>query len=455
MVKANFNLNDIIKVLEPENSHIVDPHLTNIKFGTDSRKLNKDQWFIALSGSSFDGHEFIPHVIEQGCTGIIIDNPQYFKDNTINCLLVKNTLDAYHRLARHWLNQVRPVVIAITGSSGKTTTKEICSQLLVNISADTHKSANNENNEYGVPKTIFNMDSNCKYLVVELAMRGLKQIEYLAKTVTPQYGIITNAGIAHIELLGSKENIIKAKCELLEIMNQSSIARLAVIGSHNPTLTEYATEVYHKPLKVFADNSVNVIESNAKYTKFLVDNIEYEMQSFGQAVLQDAWCVIQVLLDLGIDRTLIQQYLKLYSPLSGRGNKIINKAGTIIIDESYNANPDSVKAAISSLLDKNVYNQSKKIVVLGQMAELGDEAKALHEEVGCFLNESSITHVLTVGALAKYISDTISSKHIYRENLANWENVREYLRSVCDDDTIVLIKGSRVAGLDKLVDALT
>ncbi len=453
MTLAHFNIDDVVRVLNPIQSVIKNRSNSNLKFNTDTRSLGANEWFIALNGNNFNGHDYIKNAINAGCQGVIIDDIKYLNSQSQNIILVDNTLNAYHKLANLWLKKVNPTIIAITGSSGKTTTKEICAQVLERISNFTHKSANNENNEFGVPKTIFNMSQDCRYLVVELAMRGLGQIEYLANTVDPNYGIITNAGVAHIELLGSKENIIRAKCELLVKMNSSSLSKLAIIGENNDSLTNYAKSVYNKKLKIFNDTSIKITDTTTYFTSFVSDDITYEMPNYGMAVLQDAWCVIQVLKDIGIDAQLIKKYLKEYTPIQGRGNKITNKSGSLIIDESYNANPDSVKAAIASIQNKLAYSQTKKIVVLGQMAELGDASDKLHEAIGAYINDTDITHLITIGQEAKKIND--KAKLLENNNFSTWQKACEYIKNIgLDENTLILIKGSRVAQLDNLVKEL-
>ena len=271
---------------------------------------------------------------------------------------VEDTLSAYHAIASKWLNKVKPFVIGVTGSSGKTTTKEMCAAVVSTVKS--HKSKANENNEIGLPKTILSMPPDTKVLVAEMGMRGLGQIALLAATARPDAAIITSIGTAHIELLGSVENIIRAKCELFENLRPEGIA---MIGDPTEALNARAKEVFKGQVALFGHDQVQETNVNMESTRFKAQGFtcEFVVHAHGIRHLQDAWCAVSAGRAAGLSDEDIANGLATYRSVEGRGNRLSLASGNIVIDESYNANPDSVKCAVEAVLDPRAFPRPTSI----------------------------------------------------------------------------------------------
>ncbi len=455
---------------------------TPLAVSTDTRSLQEGDLYIPLVGESFDGHNFIIKAIEAGAKACLVERSKkslvesHLAENRVTVIFVDDTLAAYHALARSWRRTVSPFVIAVTGSSGKTTTKEMCAA--VASGRRHHKSRANENNEFGVPKTILSMPEDTEILILELAMRGLGQIDQLAATGIPDAAIITNAGTTHIELLGSQENIAVAKCE---IFNHLKAGGIGILGEPTELLLKTAKTNCVGRLVGFDDNEVEENSVSAGGTVFSInklpqwikqeakdsarksmeaapesgEKLEFFVRTHGHYHVQDAWCAIIAGLEAGLSVEEVRTGLASYESVSGRGNVITTANGIVIIDESYNANPDSVRCAIGGALDSRAYPQKRKIVVLGEMAELGSEADSLHEKLGSWLQDKEIALLITVGPQAAVIARTAAGASFPISACGDIEEAFTRLSEELTEDTCVMIKGSRCAKLNLLVDKVT
>jgi UDP-N-acetylmuramoyl-tripeptide--D-alanyl-D-alanine ligase len=420
---------------------------------TDTRSLEPGQWYLALKGETFDGHQFVDSALKRGAAGCIVQTmpPSVVPPPDSALVKVDDTLLAYHKLASAWRKKVNPFVIGVTGSSGKTTTKEMCAAVVSCLRS--HKSSANENNEFGVPKTILSMPADTKVLVVEMAMRGLGQIALLAQTASPDVGIITGVGTAHIELLGSVENIIKAKCEMFEHLNDNAIA---VIGNPVEAVVAHAKSVYGGQFALFPEEDVQEAEVAFDQTRFTVRGFtgEFTVNAHGIRHLQDAWCAIIAGRAAGLSDKGIADGLRSYRSVEGRGNRLVLNNGAVLVDESYNANPDSVKCAVEAILDQRAFPQANKYVVLGEMAELGDTTEQMHKETGEWLRQKDLSMLITVGSKAKMIADSAQGAAFAVFDCPNQEEALDLLRAQLSGDSCVMIKGSHCANLDRLVENL-
>lgn len=450
-MSAEFTCEEILEICEgrlcagmmPDESGIVN---------SDTRKLKEGHWYLALSGAKFDGHDFLGDAFASGALGAIVEERSHYSISNPNfpLIAVSDTLKAYHALARNWRKRISPRVVAITGSSGKTTTKEMGAAVFGHA-RNCHYSARNENNEYGVPGTLLSMPDDTQVAIIEMAMRGLKQIDLLARCALPDVAIITNAGTAHIELLGSAENIVQAKCELLEHLKPAR--GVAIIGSPTEMLMKRVHEVFSGKVITFEESSVEILHTTTEGTTFTIANSrEFFVAASGLPLIQDAWCIIMAARELGIDDELIAHGLRRFRPLTGRGNKVITEQGTLILDESYNGNPDSVRAAVTGMIEAAA--QRRKIVVLGDLAELGDHTEPLLRDLGAWLKDKPLTALITVGNLARYIAEGATGARYDVLVCASIAESEQQLRSWMDNNACILIKGSRSAKLDQLVSKL-
>lgn len=423
---------------------------------TDTRKITSSHWYLPLKGERFDGHQFVNQALEKGAKGCVVAEShlgqiEIAKAEQAVILSVPDTLEAYQKAATFWRQSVNPKVIAVTGSSGKTTTKEMCAAFF-SASKRVHKSNANENNEFGVPKTILEMPHDTQILVVEMAMRGLGQIDQLAACALPDIGIITCAGTAHMELLGSLDNIAKAKCELFAYLKNG----VGIVGEPSDVLMRQVRLVEPGKLLTYGSDSLKELQVTMDKTTFLVHGLEtiFSIRAHGTKHMEDAWCAITAARQAGLTAEEIQRGVATYEPVDGRGNRLTTTSGAIVVDESYNANPDSVRCAVEAIMDARAFPQPKKLVVLGEMAELGDSSDDMHFTIGRWLKDQKLDLLITVGERASTIAQGAEGAQFSVQVCDDQQQAIALLESRLNKDTCIMVKGSHCANLGDLVNRL-
>lgn len=420
----------------PEN--LLDKNITN--FSTDTRTIKENDFYIPLKGERFDGEKFIDKAIENGAIG-------YFTtDNTIIdgviALKVPDTKKAYLELANYRRNQINPQVIMITGSSGKTTTKElvysVCSQKY-----ETVKTPLNHNNEIGFCQTVFSINEDTQVLIIEAGMRGLGEIELISKYAEPNISIISNVGTAHIGRLGSRENIAKAKCEITKFQKPNGI-----LIAHNDELIKQTTDYTGEKI-YYSLSDTKIIDKKIGYSQYEYKNDIYELNIEGDYNIENSLAAIEVGKRLDIEYNLIAQGLKNYKPIEKRW-EIEKIGGYNIINDSYNANPDSMIAATNTILD--LYENI--VIVLGNMGELGENETFYHKKVGKFINDKNKPNakILTVGNASKNISDEI--KVCFTKHFKTNEDVARYILANIEIGTTIFLKASRSMKFEEILTYL-
>ena len=424
---------------------------------TDSRTVKPDQIFLPLKGESFDGHDYINSIFEKSIKKKDSQIFSFCEKKKVNkvkkkyrarLILVNSTLDAYHKLANCYRKKINPTVIAITGSSGKTTTKDLVSCVL-GSGFKVHKTEANFNNEIGIPKTILEMPSDAEILVLELAMRGKGEIEFLSKTAEPDIAVITNVGTAHIGRLGSYESIVNAKCEILKHLKKDGLAVLF----NDKRLLKAAGKIWSGKTAVFdLSQASDIIFKNGK-TYFTIDvkklcYEKYSISALGNIHVLNSLIAVLTAKYFGLVKYEIQRGLSTFKIPSGRGGLIQVSKDIYLIDESYNANPDSVKAAVNNLTEcwGNGY---KKILVLGELAELGRHEDKLLQDLSKWLKAQHLGTVITVGKKMKPFFTAVNVK-----NVSNTDECHAILKKLLMPHSVVLVKGSHVAKLEKVVEKL-
>lgn len=409
---------------------------------TDSRNIKENQVYLPLKGEKFDGAAFIDSALSNGAKGIFISDKALSDKDCDFIFLVEDTKIAYLELARFYKRKVNPVTIAVTGSSGKTTTKEMMFSV-VNTAFKSHKSILNHNNEIGLCQTLLSMPEDTRVLVVEMGMRGLGEIELLSEFAEPDIAVISNVGAAHIGRLGSLENIAKAKCEITSFLDEDG-----VLIAHDSEIIKKANtfkgERIYFSLKSKGLENIELFQSGSKFT---YKGYEYQLNIEGEYNIENALAVIEAGLVVGMKESDIAKGLAEYRPIEKRW-EVKSIGGFNIINDSYNANPESVKAAVKTFLQSS---NSPKVLVLGDMGELGEYEKDYHKEIGKYLNNFSFDFLVTVGNLAGLIKP---EKQINCKNFADNKSAAEYIRSNIEKGANILLKASRSMKFEEIIEEL-
>lgn len=437
--QANFTCLELQKLF-----NLSTPKDSLFSISTDSREIGDHQIFLPLVGEKFDGHDFINDVFRKGVRFSFCEKKKISKIEEQfrkNLILVDSTLNSYHLVANYNREKVNPKVVAVTGSSGKTTVKDLISCVL-SKKYKIHKTEANFNNEVGVPKTLLEMPGNTQVLVLELAMRARGEIGYLAKTALPDIGVITNIGSAHVGRLGSKDTILEAKCELLRYLRNKGLAVLF----NDPRLVNYSGGVWKGETLFYDLSSAFNISFREGRSLFSMGDEQYSIGAHGKVHILNSLCAVIIAKYLGVSTVEIKEGLNTFKVPSGRGNVICLKDNIYLIDESYNANPDSIRVAVSNLVD--FWGEvKKKILVLGEVAELGEYEKELLDDLNEWLKHRPITNIITVGEKLKEINTKALRVRDINECF-------DLLKTLIEPKTVILIKGSNVASLGNLVELL-
>lgn len=422
---------------------------------TDSRKAAEGEVFFPLIGEQHDAHDFIPQAVERGCRTFVVSRTDIaWKDDRLNVIFVSDTTKALQDLAAYYLSLFTMIKIGVTGSTGKTTTKEMLYWIL-SEKYKTARNIGNLNNHIGLPLTVLSMPEDTEAGVFEMGMSELGEIDLLAKLVRPDIGVITNIGISHIENLGSRENILKAK---LEITGYFAPEGILVVNEDSDFLSRDSVSGDYKVVTTGETGRSNFIISNIidygeEGVEFTVEHKE-EMQTFrlnvpGRHNAYNGALAVAAASSCGISMAEAAKGL-LKLEITDKRLNIKGKNGMKIIDDTYNASPDSMKAAIDVLTATKGF---RKIAILADMFELGENSDAFHTEVGRYAGESSVDLLIAVGTQAKHIYD--AAKEILGERKVQYYETKELLMgdigSMISSGDVILLKGSRGMAMDQVV----
>ena len=409
-------------------------------FSTDTRTIQKSDVYIPLKGENFDGEDFIQNALNSGAAGYLTTDKAKIFNNASFIFYVPDT-KAYLKLANYYKNKIKPFTIAVTGSSGKTTVKEMMYSVFKNA-GNTVKSVLNHNNEIGLCQTISSLSEDTKYLIAEMGMRGFGEIELLSKYAQPDVAVIVNSGSAHIGRLGSLLNIAKAKFEITKYLNPDGI----LIAHDNPLIKE-VNDNKHKTI-YFSLNSpdLKINKMTADYSEFTYKGMDFELNAAGEHNIQNALSVIETALYAGLNYSVIAKGLKEFSPIEKRWD-VQNIQGFNLINDSYNSNPESVKAAIKTFLS---FTPSPKVLVLGDMGELGLNEKDYHTQIGSFIDNFDCDYLITLGELAKYINPA----KVKTVHLDGKEEAAEFIKNNLPLGSNILLKASRFMKFEEIIEEL-
>ncbi|MCR4434566.1 MAG: UDP-N-acetylmuramoyl-tripeptide--D-alanyl-D-alanine ligase [Clostridiales bacterium] len=426
---------------------------------TDSRKMREGSLFIPIIGEKFDGHDFIRNSFEAGALGTLTQKESVPAGGRV-VIKVESTMKAMHDLARYYRQKFRIPFVGVTGSVGKTSTKDMIAGVL-GQKFNVLKTAGNYNNEVGLPLTIFNLDSFHEAAVIEMGMSGFGEIRRLTSIAKPDIAVITNIGLSHIEKLGSRQNILKAKMEILEGLDRSG---LVVLNGDDKLL--YGLKDLLKFRTVFfgmedgldyqAYNIKNLGENGISF-ETAVGNKEYKVHIPvpGLHNVHNALAAIAVGIELGMSMEKVISGIGEFSQGNMRLN-IVNCGKIKIINDTYNASPQSMEAAISVL--KDLGGKSRTIAVLGDMLEMGDWAYKAHLDVGRFAVSKEVNYIVTVGQHGKNIAEGAMEAGASKSNVFFFENNDEavqFLQGFVKDGDVILVKGSRGMKMEQVVEGLT
>jgi UDP-N-acetylmuramoyl-tripeptide--D-alanyl-D-alanine ligase len=408
-----------------------------VNISTDTRTIKTGDFYLPLKGASFDGEKFIAQALDKGAIGAFCTSSE------LGTLCVKDTLEAYLKLANYRRNKMNFTVIAITGSSGKTTTKEIVAST-VESKYTTFKTPLNHNNEIGFCQTIFEAPDDTEVLVLEMGMRGFGEIELLSKYAQPDITIISNVGTAHIGRLGSRENIAKAKCEIVKFQRGN------VFIAHDDELIKKTVDFNGEKI-FYSIGDVKILDKKTNYSKFEYMGHIFEFNVGGDYNIENALSAINCGLKLNMTIEEIQNGLRNYRPIEKRW-ETITVGGFNIINDSYNANPDSMRAFVDTIFE--LYDNYT--LILGDMGELGDDELKYHKELGEYINShknlNPNSNIFSVGTLSKEITSQITncnSKHF-----ENKDSCIQYIKTNLPKGINIFLKASRSMKFEQIIEGL-
>ena len=413
----------------------------------NSKKIKKDDIFIAIKGLNFDGHDYINEAFKNGAIAAIISDEEKISSKTI---LVSDSRKSLADIASLILKKFNPFVIGVTGSNGKTTTKEIIKSILDSNYGQNKILATrgNYNNDIGLPLTIFNLNSAYTHIVLEMAMNHANEISYLANIAPPNLAVITNIGEAHIENFKNKEAIASEKKDILRNLQADGVAILPKDSEFFNFLVKDLKNVKVLSFGMGKDADISCEFLNNKI--ILIKTPKYELEIKPKLlghnnisnILAAATCAYQ----LKINPTKIKEGIENVNSIPGRLELKAGKQRAAIIDDTYNANPSSFQSAIE-VLDGF---QGKKILVIGDMAELGENSRIYHQELSRFIKETKIDITLGVGKYAKEVITLLDGNNVWFNSK---NELVKYLYS-CMKDSTILVKGSRSMKMEEIVEKL-
>ncbi|UCC45708.1 MAG: UDP-N-acetylmuramoyl-tripeptide--D-alanyl-D-alanine ligase [Candidatus Zixiibacteriota bacterium] len=438
---------------------LVDPMLSSREFrgvSIDSRTLKPGELFVALHGEHTDGHDYVPQAIEAGAAAIMVEFSRHSADQVksqVPVVEVSNSHEAMINLACDYRDTVGAKRIGVTGSNGKTTTKEMLFRLLEAVEDRVYRSPGNYNNLYGMPLAIMSMPQETKLAVLEMGISRPGEMEKLAEIVRPDLLCVTNVGPTHLEFLGSVRGVARAKLEAVKTMSSD---QPVVINADDPVLVTEARrfdrEIVTFGIDADADfrpDPVDLVQATAGEVS--IEGHRFHISLFGQYQVYNLLAAYATVRTLGYDLEGIDTYSLKFKSSPMRG-ETVNYGGMVFIVDCYNANPESVKAGLQSFARYPA--KGRRVVVLGDMLELGVTGEQLHRELGRQLAVMNFDQVVLVGSGCAHAAEEALANGCPPEELLHCANVKECseaLAAVLQSDDTVYIKGSRGLGLERIL----
>ncbi len=420
---------------------------------TDSREVCPGCIFVAFPGERFDGHDFAAKALEEGAAYVVLNHPV----EGVPAEKAVISPDSYHAMmvmGANYRSQFHPKVVGVTGSVGKTTTKQMTYAAIAGF-GNTIKTEGNQNNELGLPRTMFRIGKETQYAVVEMGMSHAGEIERLSKCARPDVGIITCIGVSHIGNLGSQENICKAKLEICAGLPEGAPL---VLNGDDPFLRKAVLPDHVRPVWFsLGDENADVcalsIQQDEKGMSFVLEDHEegtflVKIPAMGRHNVANALAAYCAATRLGLNARRVIAGLADFEQ-TGMRQKVVHVRGVDVIEDCYNANPDSMKAALAMFRE---YPCKRRFALLGDMLELGDISRAAHEEVGRQAVENKVDYLVTYGEQAKRIAVVAAAKGLPTLHADTYAQAAEALLNKMQPGDALLVKASRGMALEKVLE---
>jgi UDP-N-acetylmuramoyl-tripeptide--D-alanyl-D-alanine ligase len=421
----------------------------------DTRTIEKGQLFIPIVGENTDGHKYIQAAVDKGAGASLWNEDVPLPEIDFPFILVKDTTKALQDLASNYNKQVGAKVIGITGSNGKTSTKDIIASIL-ETKFNTHKTSGNYNNEYGLPLTLLSMNEDTEMAVLEMGMSALGDIKLLCEIAPPDIGVITNSTDVHINDLGSVENILKAKMEIAQGVKDEGI--IVHLGD-SPPLKKAVEELDRNIEKIsFGENTSNdyvteYLGSDNEGIKFKVKDNELYLPMLGRHNIYNGAAAFTVAEHLGFSTNEIREAI-LNVDSTGLRNELVKGENFHVLNDAYKSNPTSLRFALETLYDLEGYKQ--KIVVLGDMFGTGEDEVENHLQIGKEIDPNQVDLIFTLGELGENFAKG-AEKNFSKDRIYTYRKLKELgksLKPLIKKDALILIKGSRILEMERILDII-
>lgn len=422
---------------------------------TDSRALQPGNLFVAISGERFDGHDFVAAVRELGATAALVEHPVAAD---IPLLIVENTRLALGAFGAWRRMQYAPKLVGVTGSNGKTSVKEMIAAILADV-APTHKTQGNLNNDLGVPLTLLQLQPEHAYAVIEMGANHIGEIAYTSRLACPDVALITNAGAAHLEGFGSRDRVAEAKAEILGSL---AVEGTAILNADDEYITLWRSLAAPHKIITFGFSADADVRGVLESLRVAVDqhgfhtHFEYWLRGqkrslslalAGRHNVMNALAATAACLALGVNPDRIEESLAHIVPVHGRMEPVTAFNGALVIDDTYNANPSSLAAALDVIADL----PGERWVALGTFEELGEQSAAMHAELGQLLRQKGINRLIATGRHCDHAVSAFGDDAVY---CRNQDDLIALLKQSLPDHSVLLVKGSRSQKMERVIDAL-
>lgn len=429
-----------------------------VNVSIDSRNVPAGSLFIAIKGDKFDGHDFVSDAVKKGAAVVLVNSKKLSSLENVNVpiITVEDTTLALGELAAIWRKKLKTKIIAITGSAGKTTTKEMIYTLLSG-KYNVNKTLGNYNNHIGVPLTLFSTKRSHDFLVLELGTNHFGEIKYTADIAKPDYAIITNIGNSHLEYLKNRKGVFEEKAALFNVTvsNKGTL----FVNNDDPLLFN-ANKKYKRRFTFGFEKKSDVQGEISRFTedgkpivriKYKAKSSSHEVPLYGEQSAKNFLAAAAVAFRIGLRSEEIKRRLKSIEAVDKRLN-VQRIENFILINDTYNANPESMNMSLKLLSQVKKYNN--RVAILGDMFELGKESKLLHENLADAVIENNINSVYTIGKFMKCLHTKIKSKNIEAVHFNNRESLINFLANKSFKNSVVLVKGSRGMKMEEFVETI-